>query len=267
MHYWEKQGRHDLPWRKTKDPYKILVSEIMLQQTQVTRVREKYIEFLKAFPTIHFLAESRLADVLRIWSGLGYNRRGKFLRECAIAVVTHHGGKLPHTRVELEKLPGIGHYTAGAVRVFAYNQPDVFIETNIRSVFIHEFFDQSTSLTAVKLSSQVHDSEIVQLVEQSSMGMDPRTWYWALMDYGAHIKATKPNPSRRSTHHTTQSQFEGSLRQVRGAILKQLTLCESQTFTELRKVLSYEMEQIEEALEGLAKEGMVVKRNGKWNIA
>jgi A/G-specific adenine glycosylase len=138
-------GRKNLPWRATKNPYNIVVSEIMLQQTQVSRVLEKYPEFLGAFPTVESLAKAPLSDVLRVWQGMGYNRRGLALKRMAEKVVTDFKGKIPRERHELESLPGIGVYTAGAVRAFAFNEPEVFIETNIRRIYIHHFFSNRCS--------------------------------------------------------------------------------------------------------------------------
>lgn len=143
--YYHQHGRHDLPWRLPEpdgsfDPYKILVSEIMLQQTQVPRVLPKFTEFLTKFPTGQELAEASLGEVLAAWSGLGYNRRAKFLWQAAQKVVRDFGGELPHTFEALESLPGIGKNTAGAVAAYAYNQPAIFLETNIRTIFIHHFF-------------------------------------------------------------------------------------------------------------------------------
>lgn len=138
--YFHVSGRHNLPWRKTKDPYKILVSELMLQQTQVSRVLVKYAEFLKAFPTLESLARAPLGGVLKVWQGLGYNRRAKFLHQLAKVVVAESGGRLPRTETELLNLPGIGKATAAAILAFAFNQPVLYLETNVRSVFLHHFF-------------------------------------------------------------------------------------------------------------------------------
>ena len=132
--YYKAHGRHDLPWRKTRDPYRILVSEVMLQQTQVPRVLEKYKEFLKAFPSVMALAAAKLSEVLKIWSGLGYNRRGKYLHDAAKIVVADHKGNMK--KALAEPLPGVGSYTRAAVRTFAYNEPHTMIETNIRTVYI-----------------------------------------------------------------------------------------------------------------------------------
>lgn len=184
---------------------------MMLQQTQVPRVVGKYQEFLTAFPTVSSLARAPLADVLRVWSGLGYNRRAKYLHDAAKAVVESYAGKMPEEYATLRKLPGIGDYTAKAVRVFAFNEPEVLVETNVRSVFLHHFFPRS---------KQVNDKLLLPLVTAALQGQDARIFYSALMDYGSHLKQMHPNPSRRSKHHVKQSEFKGSLRQMRGAILR-----------------------------------------------
>ena len=173
--YWKKNGRHDLPWRKTKDPYRILVSEVMLQQTQVPRVTEKYKEFLKKFPTVRALAKAPLSDVLKVWSGLGYNRRAKYLHDAAKQIVEVGNIK----KALAHPLPGVGPYTRAAVLVFAFNEPDVLIETNIRGAYIHHFFPMRRS---------VSDTEISTLLSKVGAGEDPREWHWALMDYGAYLK-------------------------------------------------------------------------------
>ncbi len=136
-----KTNKRTFPWRDTRDPYKILVSELMLQQTQTDRVIPKYIALLEQFPDFATLADTPLTDVLRLWSGLGYNRRAKYLHESAKIVAKEFGGKLPSDTKELLRLPGIGVYTAGAVQAFAFNMRAIFIETNIRRVFIHTFFE------------------------------------------------------------------------------------------------------------------------------
>ncbi len=207
--HYKKSGRHDLPWRKTRDPYKILVSEIMLQQTQVPRVIPKYTSFIKRFPTVRALAKAPLAIVLKEWSGLGYNRRAKYLHDAA----TQLSARSLHTNFPVGKLVcrGIGPYTRAAVETFAYNRPNVLIETNIRTVFIHHFFPERGG---------VADSELLPLVEKAAERQDPRTWYWALMDYGAYLKQSGVRNNAKSRHYTKQSRFKGSLREVRGAILK-----------------------------------------------
>lgn len=205
--------RHFL-WRDNDDPYHVFISEVMLQQTQTHRVINKFVEFVERFPTFQVLAKAPLVDVLATWQGLGYNRRGKFLHQAAQKIVAEHGGVLPDNTALLEDLPGIGPATACSLAAFAYNRPTVFIETNIRAVFIHFFFHDRTD---------VHDKEIFPLIEATLDRQNPRQWYYALMDYGVMLKKKMVNPSRRSKHHTQQSKFEGSDRQIRGAIVRLLT--------------------------------------------
>jgi A/G-specific adenine glycosylase len=212
--YYHDHGRN-LPWRLSEpdgsfDPYKIMVSEIMLQQTQAGRVIPKYQEFLIAFPTIQLLAEATLAEVLTVWSGLGYNRRAKFLWQAAQRIT----GSFPQTVNELSALPGIGIQTAGAILAYSFNKPVVFIETNIRTVYIHHFFANRVD---------VHDKELLPLVEATLDHEHAREWYWALMDYGVFLKATVGNTSRNSKHYVKQSAFHGSKRQIRGQVLRLLT--------------------------------------------
>jgi A/G-specific adenine glycosylase len=212
--YYRQYGRHDLPWRKTQDPYQIVISEMMLQQTQVERVVPKYRAFLKEFPTARRLAAAPLRDVLHVWQGLGYNRRAKFLWQTAQQVMNDWKGKWPMDESGLRSLPGIGLYTASAVMAFAHNHPTVLIETNVRQVFLHHFF---------KNKREVPDTDILKLVEKTLLRENPREWYWALMDYGAHLKKEYGNINHTSKHYSKQSTFKGSDRQIRGAIIKVLT--------------------------------------------
>ncbi len=240
-------------WRKTRDPYRILVSEVMLQQTQVSRVTEKYWEFLRAFPTIRALARAPLAEVLKAWSGLGYNRRAKYLHDTAKILAKKSGGQIPRDLAALRVLPGVGEYTAGAVRMFAFNEPDTLIETNIRAAVIHHFFPHTY---------KTHDRVLRMYVEKAARWQDPREWHWALMDYGVHIKKLHKNPARKSAHHVRQSRFDGSLRQVRGAILRALS--REENINDLRGRYK---NKFEVAIEGLERDGLVVKRKGKWRIS
>lgn len=212
MRHYKTHGRHELPWRQVRDPYAILVSEIMLQQTQVDRVMPYFKQWMHRFPTAQVLASASLSEVLRAWSGLGYNRRAKMLHECAKEIVGKHGGTVPRDTDSLLALPGVGSYTAGAIRAFAFNQAVVFIETNIRAALIHHFFPQT---------KKVSDAKLVPILQNILPSIqNPREWYSALMDYGTYIKKTHPNPSRRSKHYVKQSKFVGSLREMRGAILR-----------------------------------------------
>lgn len=255
--HYRESGRHALPWRKTEDPYKILVSEIMLQQTQVDRVVPYFTRWIKTFPTIRALAKALLADVLKEWSGLGYNRRAKLLRECAKEIVEKHGGKIPKDFAALVLLPAIGPYTAGAICAFAFDEKEIFIETNIRAALIHHFFPKS---------KKVDDKKLIPILKDCLHHIkSAREWYSALMDYGSHIKNTNPNPSRRSKHHTRQSRFEGSLRQMRGVILRRI-LKGPISHKVLLKIDTEQSYFLELALRDLEQEKMIEKKKGKWRI-
>jgi A/G-specific adenine glycosylase len=238
-----------MPWRDCDDPYKVLVSEIMLQQTQVPRVLIKYPEFISQFPTFESLANASLKEVIATWQGMGYNRRAKYLKLIAEQIISEYGGKLPDNPIILDSLPGIGPGTAGSLAVFAYNKPAVFIETNIRRVFIHFFFQDQ---------EDIDDKQIYPLVEQSLSGQDPRQWYYALMDYGVHLKKLHKNPSRRSVHHAKQSKFQGSDRQIRGEILRLLLQNPSLTTTKLRAGFSAaDQDRAERLAHRLREEGFI----------
>lgn len=208
-----KSHKRSLPWRYISDPYKILVSEIMLQQTQVDRVIPFYQNFITHFPTIESLAKAPLKEVLQVWSGLGYNRRAKNLHSTAKMLVKEPYGQIPTTISELMSLPGIGPYTAGAILAFAFNIPETIIETNIRSVFIHHFFLNK---------NDIHDSDLLPLITKTLDKENPREWYYALMDYGTHIKKVFKNPSLKSKHHQKQEKFRGSDRELRGEMIRLL---------------------------------------------
>ncbi len=254
--YYRHHAR-SFPWRETADPYRILVSEIMLQQTQTERVVQKYGGFIARFPDFQSLAHAELRSVLEAWQGLGYNRRAVALKETARKVMEEHGGILPGDIEGLTRLPGIGRYTAGAVLAFAYNRPVAFIETNIRRVFIHCFFPES---------ERVKDSEILPLVEQALDRENPRQWYYALMDYGAMLKAGLPNPNRKSAHYVRQAPFEGSTRQVRGMILKLLVSFGPLSETELIDKLDRDPCQVRQILLDLEREGFVRSNSGMVSI-
>ncbi len=258
--FYDANARHDLPWRQPNadgrfDPYKVFVSELMLQQTQVPRVVPKFNEFITTFPTFEDLAAALLADVLRAWSGLGYNRRAKFLWQTAQKVVQDFGGELPQTREALVQLPGIGPNTAGAILAYAFNQPAVFIETNIRSVFIHHFFADEAA---------VADKQIIALLEELLQGEpEPRTLYWALMDYGTFLKQTAGNAARRSMTYAKQSTFVGSRRQVRGQVLRALH-GKPKSLAMLKQEIKDE--RLESVLEDLVNEAMVAEDHGQYRL-
>jgi A/G-specific adenine glycosylase len=262
---WEHhhRQRRDLPWRRTYDPYEILVSEVMLQQTQVTRVLPKYEEFLAHFPDVTSLADAPLADVFTVWSGLGYNRRALSLHRAATIIVSDHREQVPASPEALRALPGIGPATAAAVCVFAFGQPLAFIETNIRSAFIHFFFPGN---------DPVADSEILPLLESTLDRHDPREWYYGLMDYGAWVKRAHGNPSRRSPHRTEQSPFVGSRRELRAAVLRALlsthplpATCGE--ITEMLRPLHSREDVLVSVVEELAREGFLTSAEGVYRIA
>ncbi len=232
---------------------------MMLQQTQVARVIPKYKAFLKKFPTLQKLAKAKTLDVLKLWSGLGYNRRALYLKRAAEAIVYDHHGKFPKDVETLESLPGIGAYTARAITTFTWNEPNVFIETNIRSVFIHEFSPKAgtSSKKSKKISTtKIRDREILLLVEKTLDRTDPRQWYWALMDYGAMLKTSHPNPSRKSAHYAKQSKFEGSNRQIRGALVRLFLKHTNVTEKNAVRLLDiYSKEKVVTQFRNLKKEG------------
>lgn len=255
LDHYGQHGR-DLPWRKRVTPYRVLLSEIMLQQTQVERVIVKYKEFLAAFPNFATLAKAPLPKLLSLWSGLGYNRRALALKALALKVVEEHKGRLPSDRDQLLALPGIGNYTAGAVMAFAFNKPVVFMDTNIRRVYIHEFFQDQEG---------IHDDALLPLVERTMDSADPRTWYNALMDYGTLLKQKHANPNRRSAHYTRQSPFENSNRQVRGKILKVLVAASPLTALQIVMRVAMDVERVKDNLVIMEKEGFI-RRKGRFFI-
>lgn len=248
---WEhalKHGRHTLPWRKTRNAYRILVSEIMLQQTQVERVIPYYTRFLTRFPTIDTLADAPLKEVLSLWQGLGYNRRAKMLHQAAKTVAEEYGGKLPKAVSELEKLPGVGQYTARAVAAFSLNQDVIMIETNLRTAVIHHFFPNE---------EKVDDAEVLKILERVYPKGRAREWYAALMDYGAFLKKQGVRVNAKSTGYTKQKSFKGSGREIRGAIVKAL-LSGSKSKKHLTLVFNTERAvQVEQQLIALTQEGII----------
>lgn len=261
--FYSTQGRHGLPWRPPRlkvkngkiDMYSIMVSEIMLQQTQVSRVLPKFETWMKKFPNIKALAEASRKDVLVLWQGLGYTRRAKFLHEAAQSILKNG---VPTTIQELENLPGIGHYTARAIATFAWNESYSFVETNIRTVYINHFF---------KNKEIVADRDILSLVEQTLDTDKPREWMYALMDYGSYLKSEGKAHNGRAKSFTRQSKFKGSVREVRGAIMK--------FFTEKEILTSYDQKEFErrfdsghvmQAFNGLTKDGLIRKREDNYII-
>ena len=257
LRHYEDAGRR-MAWRDTTDPYLVLVSEIMLQQTQVERVTTKFPEFINRFPDFISLANAPLAEVLRAWQGMGYNRRAIALQKCAQRVVSECDGILPPDVETLATFPGIGKATASSIAAFAFNEPVVFIETNIRRVFIHFFFEDTDTVT---------DAEIFPLVEQALYQENPRIWYWALMDLGTALKKTVPNPNRRSAHYTRQAPFEGSDRKIRGMILKLLVAGPGREQKEITELVSGDPDRVGRILVSLEREGFIERTGTRLTIA
>lgn len=245
----------DMPWRQDVRPYYVLVSELMLQQTQVDRVIPKFNAFIAAFPDEQTLASASLADVLVLWSGLGYNRRAKFLHESARMVVSVYDGVMPSAFDELLTLPGVGPNTAGAIMAYAFNQPVVFIETNVRTVYFYHFFAHGDKVNDVELRQTVADT-----VDQDH----PREFYWALMDYGSWLKKQGVGRIKQSVHYKKQSPLKGSVREVRGQIIRQLTM-DNTTEPVLRDALQAD-ERFQVALDGLIKDGLVMRTGNKLHL-
>lgn len=261
----------DLPWRTTRDPYAIWISEVMLQQTQVSRVDGRWQKWLERFPHVDALAAASTADVLEEWQGMGYNRRALAVLRAA-QEVSRSGGRLPEDEAALRALPGIGPATAAGIRAFSFNRHAVYLETNVRTVFLHELFPEA---------EDVSDKELVPLVDAScppdgGNGLtDPRSWYYALLDYGAHLKKTVPNPSRRSRSYARQSRFEGSNRQKRAVLVRILLAYREGISTEdlaselnraelLAGREALPPSDVEMLLAELQKEGFCTRESGLW---
>ena len=246
--YYKTCGRHDLVWRKNITPYRVLVSEIMLQQTQVSRVLPKFAEWMKRYPTLAALSKASLTDVLILWQGLGYQRRAKALYEIAKETKV-----LPKTYDELLALKGVGPYTASALCAFAHDHfPEHLLETNIRTALIEAFHQGETV---------VHDGvlydDLARLTRNKRVqDVGARAWYYALMDYGAHLKASKISHNQKSAHYTKQSSYVGSTRQLRAKALFAITHRERLP----------EDERLETVLGQLVKEGYIVKNSEGYTI-
>lgn len=256
--YYRAHGRHAMPWRHRITPYRILVSEIMLQQTQVDRVTRTFGVFMERFPTMRSLAEAPVREVLAAWQGLGYNRRALMLQRTCQRMMAEYRGRLPSDPAVLRTFPGIGPATAASIAAFAFDAPVVFIETNIRTVFIHAFFRKEET---------VNDEEILPLVDQTLDGKSPRAWYYALMDYGTMLKKTNPNPNRRSVHYVRQSRFHGSDRQLRGLLLRFFLNHDVAGEEQVRESVSCDSARLHKILAGLVKDGFVSRTKGGYRVS
>jgi len=254
--YYQNHGRQ-LPWRNVCDPYKIFVSEIMLQQTQVSRVLKKYPEFIRAFPTFETLAGAKLSDVLLVWHGMGYNRRAKFMKHTAEIITKDFNGVLPNDQKTLKTFPGIGAGTAGSLVAFIYNEPVCFIETNIRRVIIHFFFERKVN---------IKEREILKKAQETIDELNPREWYYALMDYGSMLrKQEKVNANRKSNIYKKQASFSGSRRQLRGRVIKFLLDQKRGSLSEIMSAC--DIKEKDEIFSALIKEGLIEKKGELYYIS
>ena len=278
LDYYKENKRAQLPWRSKITPYRVWISEIMLQQTQVDRVVSFFNEWMKTFTTVQDLANASQIDVLKSWKGLGYNSRAIRLKRSAEILVNDYYGKFPKTIDEIQKLPGIGPYTAGAIMAFAYNKPTVFVETNIRRVFIYHFWknEENPLLPGEggfrRKPGEVHDKEILDLVSQTLPEKNIREWYFALMDYGAYLgrelklNGKKFNPNIKSRHYTKQSKFSGSDREIRSRIVSILLENKKDSISGIvKKVsgLSDDVDRVERIISTLERDGFVEINKGK----
>lgn len=254
---WEK-GRElyrDMPWRHDTRPYYVLVSELMLQQTQVDRVVPKFEAFVERFPDVETLASASLAEVLALWNGLGYNRRAKFLHEAAKMILADYGGIFPDALEQLVRLPGVGPNTAGAILAYAFNQPSIFIETNVRTVYFTHFFEGAEKVT---------DAQLREVVGETIDREHPREFYQALMDYGTWLKRQGGGRLMQSHHYKKQSPLKGSVREVRGEIIRRLAV---EDLAHVALIRGYESdERFEPALAGLMADGLVEQTDELFHL-
>ena len=253
-----KNNKRDFPFRSNITPYKVLVSEIMLQQTQTNRVSEKFIEFIENFPDFKSLMDAPLEEVLKVWQGLGYNKRAVALKEIATRVVKDYEGKLPIDIEILKSFPQIEYNTACSIISFAYNIPTFFIETNIRRVYIYFFFPGISS---------VSDKHILPIVKKTLDTNNPREWYYALMDYGVMLKKSHPELNKRSAHYRKQPKFKGSTRELRGKILRNLLKKSEVPISDLSQKLELNSKKLYNILKQLEKEGFLKIKGEKIIVA
>lgn len=256
-----KHNKRNFLWRQDISPYKIFVSEIMLQQTQTARVEPKFASWMCQFPDFESLASASKDRVLSAWQGLGYNRRGLALHAGAQRIVSEFNGCLPQDENILQTFAGIGPNTAASICAFAFNKPVVFIETNIRTVFLHHFFPEQMG---------IDDKQVLQLVAASLDKQNCRDWYYALMDYGVYLKKEFKANNKRSRHYSKQSKFIGSRRQVRGAIIRILTqakrLSHDDLYETVKEEIPHNFHDVDIILQQLIREGLVQEKDENYYL-
>ncbi len=271
---WYAPRRDAYPWRGSHDPYAVWVSEVMLQQTQASRVVPAFGSFLRRFPTVRALAAAARRDVVRAWGGLGYNRRAVRLSEAARVIVRDHGGRIPRDPAALRELPGVGPYTAAAVASLGFGDPVAVVDTNVRRV-----------VARVHLGIDGHDAparEVATLADAWLDRDDPVTWNQAVMDLGREVCRPKPRcdvcPLARVCRFRLagsiagrgpkrQGPFEGSTRQVRGAVVRALRSHPSLTRTRLSAETGFTRERIDDAIGTLVTDGLVEEGAGGVRLA
>ncbi|MBY8985587.1 MAG: A/G-specific adenine glycosylase [Candidatus Lokiarchaeota archaeon] len=258
IHSFYKQHKRNFPFRENITPFKVLVSEIMLQQTQTGRVSVKFLNFVEKFPSFLALSKAPLEDVLKAWQGLGYNRRAIALKKISEIVMKDYNGKLPDSIKILNSFPQIGHNTASSILTFAFNKPTIFIETNIRRVYIYFFFHNKNNIS---------DKEIIPIIEKTIDKLNPREWYYALMDYGVMLKKSHPDLHKQSAQYRKQTPFKGSNRQIRGKLLKLLLRAKTLKKFEIEKEFNnIKPDKLKEILIQLKKEGFIKIEGTKVQI-
>ena len=263
--YYDTHKRDTLAWRETVTPYRVVVSEIMLQQTRVGRVEDYFQTWMDTFPDWNSLAQAPLREVLIVWQGLGYNRRGKYLHDIAQIVDQQFGGTLPRDRQALQVLPGIGPYTCGAIRAFAFDEMDLFLETNIRTVLVYHFYSHATP-------NKMDEKELLDVLERyiatdSRARNSPREFYYALMDYGAHLKKEVGNLNKHSRAYTKQSRFAGSRRELRAQLLRYVLHHGPVSSEQIVAQSNRDPDLVTELAQELVKEGSVQVQNNEYFVA
>lgn len=262
--HYHKQGRHALAWREHTDPYSIVVSEIMLQQTQVARVETYFDTWINTFPDWKTLAGAKLSEVLKVWKGLGYNRRGKYLHDISKIITNQYDGLFPQEQKNILALPGIGSYTARAIQAFSFNEREVLVETNTRTAIIYHFFQNSNGVTDKEIEEMLRRCYI----QRTKAYVNPQEWNWALFDYGSWLKKEVGNLNKKSTTYSKQSRFEGSDRQIRSGVVHLLSSGGPLPITTIYKKSGIsDHKRIDEQIIKLEKEQMIIKKNNRWRIA